>query len=468
MIPHHQRPIALFILFCSIAGLLPKVCFPQPEKLTITLEDAINRALFSNRDIASALDRVSISSYSLSATRSEFELKIVPEIMIARNGTGPNYGLGLALNQKLPFGTNVAVSPVISKSGGQYNSGFEFLLNQPLLRGIKSSYNLFGVKNSEYNLKTARWDLFLMQTEIILSTTSAVYDVIRNRHIFELQRSSYDRTKGYLEAALVKQKMGIASALDVYRAKIKLTQVESALISSQDTYQDSLDNLKIILTLPLELDIELTAPLTYNILKLPESEAIATAMKERPELEEAHDMISNLALQTDVAKHNLLPDLNLQIRYTALGLDRDLGRSLRNVTGRFEFGLSASRDARKSAERAEYAISKLSIRGGDRLMSQRQDDIKREVKFALRNLNRAEKNIDIQNEQIKQSRGKLELAKIKFSHSYANNYDIMEAETELRQAEINLISAVTEYIVGLARLKAATGTLIDKKIILDQ
>lgn len=45
----------------------------------------------------------------------------------------------------------------------------------------------------------------------------------------------------------------------------------------------------------------------------------------------------------------------------------------------------------------------------------------------------------------------------------AGNFDLIEAETELREAEIGLISAVIDYIVGGYRLRTAMGTLLDKE-----
>jgi outer membrane protein TolC len=42
----------------------------------------------------------------------------------------------------------------------------------------------------------------------------------------------------------------------------------------------------------------------------------------------------------------------------------------------------------------------------------------------------------------------------------ANNFDLIEAETELQEARTNLLAAKIEYIVGTYRLRAALGTLI--------
>jgi outer membrane protein TolC len=105
--------------------------------------------------------------------------------------------------------------------------------------------------------------------------------------------------------------------------------------------------------------------------------------------------------------------------------------------------------------------NKIAVNGARRLLDLKKDEITREVRFALRLLNRTEDNISIQREQIEQAMGKLELAKIKFSRGLADNFDLIEAESELRSAEIGLVSAVTQYIEGQYRLKAAMGTLIE-------
>jgi outer membrane protein TolC len=43
----------------------------------------------------------------------------------------------------------------------------------------------------------------------------------------------------------------------------------------------------------------------------------------------------------------------------------------------------------------------------------------------------------------------------------ANNFDVIEAESELQEARLNLLAAQIESIVGMYRLRAAIGTLID-------
>ncbi len=92
----------------------------------------------------------------------------------------------------------------------------------------------------------------------------------------------------------------------------------------------------------------------------------------------------------------------------------------------------------------------------------RQDEIRREVRLQSEFLKKAEERIAIREAQKKQADGKSELSKIKFDHGMTDNSDVIEAEKELQQANVNLLSMKTDYIVGMYRMRAAIGTLIER------
>jgi outer membrane protein TolC len=94
-------------------------------------------------------------------------------------------------------------------------------------------------------------------------------------------------------------------------------------------------------------------------------------------------------------------------------------------------------------------------------LESKEDEIKREVRRQLDALKKDEERISIRKGQIHQAEGKRALSKIKFRYNMANNFDIIEAETELQQARVNLLSVKTDYIVGTYRMRAVLGTLIE-------
>jgi outer membrane protein TolC len=96
------------------------------------------------------------------------------------------------------------------------------------------------------------------------------------------------------------------------------------------------------------------------------------------------------------------------------------------------------------------------------LLEEKREEIARQVRRQLDALKKHEEGIQIRKEQIDQAQGQLALAQIKFDHQMADNFDIIEAETELLTAKAALLSDETEYISGTYRLRAILGTLVER------
>ena len=439
---------------------------PSPKK-KLPLEDAINRALEANRGLADAVDNVEGARLSLVAAESEFELKIFPSGHAGITGTsdeGPDetLGAGISLEKKFATGTKLKITPNIQKTGDIYQTGIDTGLVQPLLRGISREFNLSGVRSAEFGARSTRRSLYLRQVNTVLLTIGGVYEVIRQRELFRLNEESAVRLRVHAEAARAKKKIGLATQIDVYRAGIQQKQAEDNLNSAREAYRDSLDNLKILLALPLEEEIEVEAPLEYSLVRLAEKEATRTALRNRVELDQAADTVREAKRLSRVSKENIWPRLDVVFNYSRFGSGDKFGESTRFDEDSWGVNLVTSTDLARTVERAAYDQSLLNVRSARRNNSLERDNVARQVKRDLRNLRRSEKTIEIKEEQIGQVKGQLELAQVKFRWGLANNFDLIQAETELRLAETNLLSAVLEYIVGSHRLRAALGTLLER------
>jgi len=155
-----------------------------------------------------------------------------------------------------------------------------------------------------------------------------------------------------------------------------------------------------------------------------------------------------------IVKHSLWPDFNLIMDYERAGTSEDFSESMDFEGNTWSVSLTGGSSWPRTAEKAAFSQSLISIKNETR------DEIQREVRGQLEVLKEAENSIKIRQEQIKTAEGKLALAKIKFSHEMADNFDVIESETELGDARVNLLSARTEYIVGTYKMRSVLGTLI--------
>jgi len=439
----------------------------KPKKNKLTLEAAINRALEANRGIRDVMDQVEGSRLSLVAVESEFELKIIPsgDASVSGDsdeGSSDSLGAGISLQKKFDVGTDITITPQTRKTDDLYSTGVDTRLIQPLLRGFGKEYNLSGVRSAEFGTRSAQRSLYLRQVNTVLLTIGDVYDVIRQRELYQLNEESALRLRVHAEAASAKNKIGLANQIDVYRAGIQQKQAEENMNNARETYRTAVDNLKILLSLPLEEEIEVEAPLNYNLVRMAEEQAVNTALKNRVELDQAKDNIREAERLSRVAKHNIWPNFDVVLNYSRFGSGEKFGDSTGFNQDSWNVGLVTSTDLARTVEHVAYDQSLLNVKGSQRNYSLLRDEVIREVKRNFINLRGSENSIAIREEQIRQSKGQLELAKVKFKFGLANNFDLIDAETNLRNAQTNLLSAVIDYILSTNRLRAAMGTLLER------
>jgi outer membrane protein len=434
---------------------------------TFSLEEAINRAIIANRSMMDARDDIRRAGMQLAVAESEFELKILPGAGVGVSGgddasTQTDLTLQVSLQKRLPYGTDVSLTPALQHTDDGYLSRARLRVNQPLLRGAGKDAAYSGIYSAQYGRRTSGRNFYLRQVDIVIGAVQRVYDIIRQQELMRLQSESARRLSDHAEAAAIKEQMGLVSAIDLYRARIQASQADETLSRLDQAYSEAMDSFKFFLALPLEKEIAVTAPLSFDRDPLDTTEMIETALQNRVELAQAQDAVAEARRLSTLAKNDTLPELNvmLSVLQTAEVKD-DFPGSFPDKT---EWGISfgSTTDVMRTAEKIFFEESLINIEAAIRRQGTVKDDIISQVKRETRSLMRLEQAIDSQEEQIHQARGQLELATVKFQHGLASNFDLIEAETSLRQAQLQLISAVIDYILGQYRLRAVLGTLIER------
>ena len=439
----------------------------QNGVLVLTLEGAIDRALVANRGLIASGDQVDSSRLSLVAAESQFELKFRPNANVgfgkhSTNGTNEEYGAGLTFDKRFETGTSVAVTPRVDKVSGGYQSGVDVTLSQPLLLGTNREYNMAGVASAEFSQRSAKRSLFLTRVNTVVSTVMLIYRVVQQREVVGLNTESTKRLEHLVVGTRAKEKIGLATSIDTLRGELQLRHAQDTLVNAKESYGDALDDLRVQLSLPMDQLIEVDAPLVYTLVEVDENTAVQIAMTNRVELEQAHDNFEESQRFSRIAKHRTLPSLDLVFGYSQVGVNENLLNDFGLDDHVWNVNLVTSTDFARTAEKAAYEQSLLGIRSAKRSLELQRDDIARQVKRDFRNLRRAQKQITIQEEQIVNSEKQMRLAKIKFDNGLANNFDLVEAEADLRQAETKLVSSVVNYIVGTYQIRQSLGTLLQE------
>jgi outer membrane protein TolC len=436
--------------------------------LTLTLTEAISLALNSNRQLMGALDNLTSSQYGVDLADSEFYVQITPNSRAGyvgggKGGTGWSYGGGVDFSKKFTTGTQISVGPTILKTGEHYHSEVRALVSQPLLRGVGGEYQLSNILGAQFAQRTAYRDLYIAQVQLIMRTIQALYEVVKAEKSLLHNHESYQRVRQFHQAARLKEKIGLTDALDVYRAELELRHAEDGLTGAQERLQEAEDIVRDLLALPLDRCIKVELPLIYTpqILKL--EEAIQIALENRIEVEQSEDQRRENSRLVRIAKKNLLPELNLVFNYSNCGRDEIFTRSCtHHRESTWGVGLTTSAEFDPVVEQIVYEQSLLGVEAALRNIDQVKATLILEVKKALRQLKRAYQRIHLQEDQIKTAQGELHLAKLKFDRGMADNFNVIQAEKSLRNAQQAYWSALIDHIVGEFQLLSTIGLLIDK------
>ncbi|RJP76809.1 MAG: TolC family protein [Desulfobacteraceae bacterium] len=442
----------------------------QPLKIVLTLDQAVNLAMQANRGISSSQYNAESRRYSIDAARALFDLKLISTGGVRLTGgdhTDYNYySAGLRAEKKLESGTTISMGPQITQSSWEsrqyYTTGMGITVMQPLLRGRGEEITTDSVQSADAAYQTSLRNVYQTKVNTVLETIATFYDAIRQVELLRLFENMEARLKGHSEIARVKEKVGLATPMDTYRAEIPLKEVQDAMITASEAFQDAKDRLKLILALPQHTQLEVTFPEAPDFRELSREDAVDTALKKRIEIEQLEQDMAEAERKAAVAKHNILPDLNLVMGYDRYAEADTFGQSTSLDLDRYLVLLQTDTDIFRTAERAAYQQSLIVIKTLRLNMKSKKEDISRQVRKQWLSLQEALKRMEIRKAQIKQGEEKIALAEVKFAHQMADNFDVIEAEKELQSARGNLLAAEIDFAIGIYNMKAILGVLVPR------
>jgi len=436
--------------------------------LELNVENALNIALSTQRRLGSALNSVVQSEINLEMAETEFDFRFIPKgdagyVGGGRAGAGPTVGAGIEIFKKFTSGTRISVFPSVMKAAHNFQSNIKTVFTQPLFRGFGEEYNLSPIRGAQYNNRSSLRALYLAQVRLMLQTVQGLYDVTRHESMVGLEKESLQRIKKFCAATRIKEKLGLCEGLDVYRAEIELKRAEDSLNSAEERLQDAKDILRDTLALPLDLDIEVNVPLDFQLVVISPDQAVAMALSNRIEIDQADDHVAECRRMQYMAKSNLMPEVNVVLDYTSQSRDEAFTRiwTYRRESN-WGIGFQTATEWGLKREHAAYDQSILTTAEAQRNADQARDTVILDVKRTLRLLVRSQEKIATQQTQIENSFKEFHLARVKFEHGLANNFDLIQAEKNLRSAQTGLVAAIIDHKIGQFKLLSSLGMLADK------
>jgi outer membrane protein len=488
--------------------------FVVDGKLQLSLDQAIQLALVNNTSIR--IDELSYQNswYNVLAAHSPFD-PILGANASASRGTSPQPSqlggasilsslgqtVGLNLTQFLATGTTVTVGTSASRSSSNssfntfnpsYNAGLNFGVTQSLLRGRGLFINRAPIVIAQRGIQQSR-DNFEAQVSSIIQQVVTDYwlvvlaqdNLVVDRKAVDQAQVSYDHDKRSLE-------LGALPPFDIYKSESELATRKVAVIQQEYALKQAADALRDAIGADLDpkigaLDITLVEPAepTGELFSLDISQAIERALAKRPELESQRLQVDIDDINIRVAHNQMQPNLTLSGSYQAGGLGGNefifnnanppvqigvisggLGDALAQISS-FQFptysaSLTLSLPIRNRA--AEAAVGSSQVNKKRDLFNQRAtfQSIQLEARNAIHSLEQAKLSIGAAKIARDLTQKNLEAEQRKYDLGVDTIFFLLDAQTQLQNADLTLVQAQINYQLALTAVQHATGELLER------
>lgn len=353
-----------------------------------------------------------------------------------------------------------------------YENDLVLQVTQPILRDFGNTINRARIVISRNNQRISLLDFRRQMEETAAEIEQTYWALVAAERDVEIQESLVENTFRTADV-LFKRRGQDVTRVQLSQANSRLESRRATLVAAKARVRDLSDQLKRLMNDP-------SIPVSSAVLILPATPAIlepvrfdledqiSTAMEYRLELGQQQLRVDSASVASDVAKNNLLPQLNVVGSVSVQGLDDSFGNALEDQADfgnvgwaiglQFEIPIG-NRAARATWRRAllqrEQAITqyqglidqialdvKLAMRAvetsWDRIIATRQ------ARFAAADALLAVQQREDAGEQLTPTFVQLKL----------------DQQSELADAAIRETAAISDYNFAIARLEQAKGTLL--------
>jgi outer membrane protein TolC len=476
-------------------------------EVRLSLEEAVQKALESNQDLAVARFDPQLSEQNVFSAKGYYDPQLYSTLShqsTDTKGTSAFSG-GATVNTKTDvwsFGTFLPVQTggslqvdfsnnkrdtnnLFSTFNPVFNSGLTLTLKQPLLRN-------FSIDQPRYSLRLAKKNREISDVQFrqtIIGTVAQVkdyyYQLIYYIDALGAAQKSLQLAKRLLEENEIRVKVGTMAPLDVVQAQSEVASREEAVIVAENAVYNAEDNLKRQIfpendpamwhTRLIPTDRPSAEPLPVDV-----DSAIKNALANRTDIVAARKGLERNDLALQYYRNQILPDVNLFANYGGTGaggtqIVRDglggpvidtipggYGDALGEVFGRdyptWQVGVNVAYSIPNRAAKAARASARISKEQALASFRRLEMSVAAEVRTAGRAVESGFKRVQSTQAARVLQQQRLDAEEKKFAAGMSTNFLVTQAQRDLANAEVAELQAIADYrrsIVNFQRTQEA-------------
>jgi outer membrane protein len=476
---------------------------PGRELVTLTLEEALARALEMNLDIQTARLSPRMQQFSMQAARAVFTPTLnstygynnstnqsTSQLDGGARTTTQRHTLNTSIDQTVPWyggrlglgfqNSRTSTNNVFSTLNPSYRSTLSLDYTQPLLAGLKTDNQRAALQTQEIQGQITEIQLDQRIENITEAVRQAYWGLRAAIEQIEIQRRNLAQAEQLLTDNQVRVRLGSMAQIQVIQAEAQVAAAEQALLNAEIQWRNQELVLKSLLIGGA------SDPLLYqtiNPVELPAvvdrevdiQAAIDVALSERTDIRQARQERRSAEIDLDVTRNNRLPDLNLTASYSLLGVggteyDRSglggtpvlvseggyfdgLGSIAGFDTPTWNLSLSFSYPIGMRAAKANMERAQLAMEQRDLAIRSQELAIVTEVTNAGLSVRDTRLQLDAATRSRELAEESAAAEATRFNAGVATNFEVVAAQDALTSARLSELRAIIDHVNAIAEFE---------------
>jgi len=442
------------------------------------LADAMRLARYSSRDYQFQKEELYLSSLDLVLARHEwtplFTSLVQGDHVWDDDERRVEGSASLSMTKKLATGADLALSYTLGTlwvagrgMKPELTSSLDASIVQPLLKGAGRAVAEENLRQAERDVIYQVRDFIRFRRSFTIDIVSAYLNVLQSADQTENEWRNYQNLIVNRQRSEFLEEAGRLPRFEVDQARQAELRAHNSWVLSKETYEARLDSFRIQMGLPpdapVKLDRRVLEWLIANPPQPPEelqlADAVQTAIDNRLDLMTSRDQLGDSERKLVVARNGLLPRLDLVAKADVSGTPPRNWSRTKWHDGTYSVGFDLDPGLDRVQEAATYRTAIINLERSKRRLQQKEDNVRLEVREAVRRLERAKQSYTIQRMSVDLARRRVESVTMLLDAGRASMRDLLESQEDFVSAQNALTAALIRQTVAWLEYRQATESL---------
>lgn len=341
--------------------------------------------------------------------------------------------------------------------------------SRPLLKnsGFKAEKETLTL--AERSLLYAVRDFTRFRKDFSVQVATGYYGVLGGRDAVRNAYLNYERSKLSAQRSRAMAEEGRVSQADLGRIEQQELTAESAWIGALRTYQRALDDFKILIGVPIQtalvLDDRELERLKIEHPDIAENDSLKVAFAARLDYQNLLEQKEDAERQTGLSKDALKMQLDL-VASTSVSSDQDVSKGFPLPDpGRYRWNAGVNLDPAldRKVQRNAYRSSLIRYEQAIRSVSQREDEIRLQVRDSWRTLEQVRRTYEISEVGVKLAERRVEEQELLAELGRAKAQDQVDAQNDLVASRNQRTQAIVSHTIARLQFWNNLGILYIKE-----